>query len=196
MRVLAALGFAALIVGVVILLVQAFRQRRVWVWGVVAVVGFALIMIAGALLPPTPVGTSTPTPAALTPTPAPTSVGTPIPTPIFGGAKAYTDPSQRIDAAVGEEFVIALDSDPSTGYSWQPTYDTTLLLLEERVFQQAEGSGGLVGARGTESFRFKALHGAITDITLVYKRPWEQLSEGQTKKTFTVMMFTPVPTVR
>ena len=103
-----------------------------------------------------------------------------------GGAGTYTDAAQPISVKVGAEFVIAQESNPSTGYSWQPTYEMSELQLVERTFQQREGTGGTVGAGGTESFRFRALKGGSARLTLVYKRSWEQQSEGQITKVFTV----------
>lgn len=103
-----------------------------------------------------------------------------------GGETAYTDAGQPISAKVGGEFVIAQESNPSTGYSWQPTYDMTQLQLVERKFQQKEGASGRVGAGGTESFQFKALKTGNAQITLVYKRVWEEQSEGQKTEVFTV----------
>lgn len=103
-----------------------------------------------------------------------------------GGEMTYTDTSQPIGVRVGGEFTIALESNPSTGYSWQPTYEMDLLQLVEREFEQKKGTSGLVGAGGTESFRFKALQQGSTEITLTYRRSWEEQSEGQTTKVFAV----------
>lgn len=105
-----------------------------------------------------------------------------------GGAKTYTDAAQPISAKVGGEFVIAQESNPSTGYSWQPTYEMSQLQLVERTFQQKEGTSGMVGAGGTESCRFRALKDGNAQLTLVYKRAWEQQSEGQITKVFTVVI--------
>ena len=103
-----------------------------------------------------------------------------------GGATTYTDANQPINVKVGGEFIVALESNPSTGYSWQPTYEINLLQLAERKFEQKKGTSGLVGASGTESFRFRALQKGNTQVTLIYKRAWEEQSEGQTTKVFTV----------
>ena len=102
-----------------------------------------------------------------------------------GEIKTYTDPGQTIDIGVNQEFVIALGSNPTTGYSWQESYDNTILELVEKTYKPGEeAKQGLVGAGGVEYFRFKALETGKTEITLVYKRPWEE--EILDQKVFTI----------
>ncbi|MBA7631517.1 hypothetical protein ES703_39049 [subsurface metagenome] len=104
-----------------------------------------------------------------------------------GGVKTYTDSGQTIGISVNQEFVIALGSNPTTGYSWQVSHDETRLELvggESTYKQGKEAEQGAVGAGGIEYFRFKALKTGETKITLVYKRPWEE--EFLDQKVFTV----------
>ncbi len=100
-----------------------------------------------------------------------------------GKVQAYSDPSQTISVGTNQEFVVSLDSNPTTGYTWQDTHDEAMVKLVEKTYQQAEGAKG-VGAGGTEFFRFKALMAGKTTITLSYKRPWEQ--EIGKQRVFTV----------
>ena len=91
-----------------------------------------------------------------------------------GGAKTYTDTGQTISIGVDQEFVIALDSNPTTGYNWEESYDETMLRLVESKYELGKrAKQGVVGAGGTQYFRFKALKTGKTEITLAYKRPWE-----------------------
>ena len=100
--------------------------------------------------------------------------------------KTYTDSGQTINIDVGQEFVIALGSNPTTGYSWQESYDETVLELVEKKYEPGEeAEEGVVGAGGVEHFRFKALEEGETGITLTYKQPWEGGEIGETK-VFTV----------
>ena len=102
-----------------------------------------------------------------------------------GGVKTYTDSGQTISAGVNQEFVISLGSNPTTGYSWQESYDEAVLELVEKTYEWGEeAEQGLVGAGGVEFFRFKALKAGKTEITLVYKRTWEEGIADQ--KVFTV----------
>ncbi len=104
-----------------------------------------------------------------------------------GEVKTYTDSGQTIDISVNQEFVIALGSNPTTGYGWQESYDESILELVEKTYKPGEASKqGMVGAGGVEYFRFKPLKAGETEITLVYKRPWEEPTPQDVTKVFTV----------
>ena len=104
-----------------------------------------------------------------------------------GEVKTYTDSGQAISIGVNQEFVIALGSNPTTGYSWQESYDETMLELVEKTFKPGEeAEQDVVGAGGVEYFRFKTLKTGETEITLVYKRPWEEPTPQDITKVFTV----------
>ena len=97
-----------------------------------------------------------------------------------GGVKTYTDSTQTINTGTNQEFIIALDSNPTTGYSWQVSFDTTALELIEQTYELGEyAKEGIVGAGGTELFRFKALKSGDFQITFDYQRPWEDESIDQ-----------------
>ena len=94
--------------------------------------------------------------------------------------KTYSDSGQTIDIGVKQELVIALGSNPTTGYMWQESYDKSMLELVEKTYELGEeAKQGMVGAGGVDYFRFKALKTGETEITLVYKRPWEEESLAQ-----------------
>ena len=102
-----------------------------------------------------------------------------------GGVKAYTDSAQTINISTNQTFIIALDSNPTTGYSWQASYDESRLELVGKSYETNEQANqGVVGAGGVEYFQFKALKAGKTEVTLVYQRPWEEQSIDQ--KVFTV----------
>ena len=102
-----------------------------------------------------------------------------------GGIKTYTDSGRTIDIGVNQEFIIALGSNPTTGYSWQESYDDSLLQLVEKSYEMGKAAKqGAMGAGGVEYFQFKTLKTGETEITLVYKRPWEE--ESINRKVFTV----------
>ncbi|MBE9482692.1 MAG: protease inhibitor I42 family protein [Chloroflexi bacterium] len=102
-----------------------------------------------------------------------------------GEIKTYTDSGRTIDIGVNQEFIIALGSNPTTGYMWQASYDETMLELVENTYEPGEYvQQVVVGAGGTELFRFQALQVGQTEITMVYKRPWEE--EVLDQKVFTI----------
>ncbi len=101
--------------------------------------------------------------------------------------KAYSDSNQTIDIKTSKEFVIliALESNITTGYSWQASFDSTALELVEQTYELGEyAKEGMLGAGGTELYRFKALKSGTFQITFEYQRPWEDESIDQ--KTFTI----------
>ncbi len=71
----------------------------------------------------------------------------------------------------GQTLVISLESNPTTGYSWQPVFDAQH--LEQVGEAEFDPGSDLVGAGGVETFRFKALEPGTTTLTLNYLRPWE-----------------------
>jgi|GEM_PF-1299806 len=76
-----------------------------------------------------------------------------------------------IEVEAGQTFGFSLESNPTTGYSWQVQFDSEFLKLVESVF--VEGTSGLIGAPGHESFKFLALKEGQVDIKMIYKRSWE-----------------------
>ena len=108
------------------------------------------------------------------------------------GVKTYTDSGQTINIGTNQEFIIALASNPTTGYSWQASYDETMVELVEARYEIPEMEKhervkqGIVGGSGVEYFQFKALKAGKSEITLVYKRPWEE--ESLYQKVFTVII--------
>lgn len=95
----------------------------------------------------------------------------------------YINQTEPINTSVGEEFVIALDSNPASGYEWIANYDDSILDLTYEEYN-AEKCPGLVGAGGTYYFGFEALKKGKTEITLEYLRDLEEESIDQ--RIFTV----------
>ena len=105
-----------------------------------------------------------------------------------GEVKTYTDVGQTIDIGVNQEFVIALGANPTTGYDWEVSLDETILELVEKTYKPAEEAEEykVVGAGGVDYFRFKALKAGEAEITMVYKRSWEEPTVQDETKVFTV----------
>ncbi len=90
-----------------------------------------------------------------------------------GEVKTYTDPGKVIEVGVNQEFVIALESNPTTGYTWEENSDGTMLNLVSQDYVQDENEQEMVGVGGTESFSYRALKQGETEISLVYGQHWE-----------------------
>jgi predicted secreted protein len=85
--------------------------------------------------------------------------------------RTFDDPAQAVRVAAGERFAVRLETNPSTGYLWHPEVDDIYLELIEQTF---EPDGEAVGAAGYEVCSFRALASGETQVSLEYRRPWEQ----------------------
>ena len=70
----------------------------------------------------------------------------------------------------GQEFVIALTANPSTGYTWQAGKDDKVKYLSS---SQVNASNNAIGAAGTQELKFKAVATGTTTLELAYSRPFE-----------------------
>ena len=86
----------------------------------------------------------------------------------------FTAQSGAIAVVHGQTFLIALDANPTTGYSWSavPGFDTNLIAVEGSSFR---GPGEpLPGAGGTQIFVLRARAPGTTTLALGYARPFEK----------------------
>ncbi len=91
------------------------------------------------------------------------------------GDLTEADNGSRVTLEQGQELVITLESNPTTGYSWHVMEVDADVLKQvgEIEYKQATGSDGLVGAGGTETIRFEAVATGEATLTLGYFRSWE-----------------------
>lgn len=101
-------------------------------------------------------------------------------------AKTYTVDSKSVNTSVNEEFTIALESNPTTGYSWQNEYDKTKLNLVSDEYKAKVVKENIVGSGGTQYIKFKALKSGTTNVIFSYRRPWMQPSFEDKIQTFNV----------
>ena len=83
------------------------------------------------------------------------------------------DNGSRVNVKVGEQIVITLEDNPSTGYTWEAKdLDTGMFTIPgESTF--ISSNPGQVGSGGTLTLTFKAEKSGTGSLTLVYRRPWE-----------------------
>ena len=76
-----------------------------------------------------------------------------------------------------QEFILKLDSNPTTGYTWMLEDDKTPAGLEflgcRYTRTQAVGDRPLVGSGGIDSWAFKAVGKGAVHLNLQKVRPWE-----------------------
>jgi inhibitor of cysteine peptidase len=96
-----------------------------------------------------------------------------------------------IEVEVGQEFVIALESSPTTGYRWQfiDPLDEEILELVGSEYKGSEDER--VGAGGEEVLTFRAISQGETRIAVGYKRPWERNAPLAKTRTFAVVVRPP-----
>ena len=104
-----------------------------------------------------------------------------------GTSLTNADNGKQITAKTGETLTLTLDSNPTTGYSWQVLEINNTILVQQGdpEYKQALGTEGLVGSGGTETFRFNAAGAGTTTLKLGYMRPWESVPPIET---FTVQV--------
>ncbi len=94
------------------------------------------------------------------------------------------DSGTAIAMSAGDRIDVSLEANPSTGYTWElvPSEDDVL-----RQVGEAEYLAGseLFGAPGRMTFSFECANPGVTELTLVYHRPWESV---EPLRTFTVIV--------
>ena len=75
---------------------------------------------------------------------------------------------------VNENFHIALDSNPTTGFQWQVAKVSDQSVLQFVGTEYKAPESGLVGAGGKQILTFKALKEGKATVTLEYVRSWEK----------------------
>lgn len=92
-------------------------------------------------------------------------------------AAGIAEDGKQIELRQGQILVITLASNPTTGYSWAVANVDTALLAQagDPVYREADAQKTpLVGAGGSETFRFAASAVGSTTLRLEYRRPWEK----------------------
>jgi inhibitor of cysteine peptidase len=84
------------------------------------------------------------------------------------------DLGKTVEINVGEQIVIQLEGNPTTGYTWEASDLDGSLLQQVGDPQFKSSSPGLVGAGGTVILTFKAIKAGSTVLNLAYHRPWEK----------------------
>jgi inhibitor of cysteine peptidase len=83
------------------------------------------------------------------------------------------DVGRLITLGVGEELVIKLECNPSTGYEWLLT-NAKNSVLSSRGKPTYTQRRAMPGAGGIESWNFRAAVAGAETLKLEYQRPWEK----------------------
>ena len=98
------------------------------------------------------------------------------------------DNGKTVKVAVGGTVILTLESNPTTGFSWEKTdkVDKDILKLEKNDYKQNPNPNGMVGVGGRTVIVYRALKKGKARIALTYMQPWEPDSKFNTDYTVTV----------
>lgn len=88
--------------------------------------------------------------------------------------RLFTDSSKPVEVKKGEDFILAAESNPATGYTWEVAGAAGAPQLKFIGSNYQPAKPGTVGQAGVEWFRFLALDLGETEIRLDYRRAWEK----------------------
>jgi inhibitor of cysteine peptidase len=85
------------------------------------------------------------------------------------------DDGSTVQLAIGGQLIVALQSNPTTGFGWSvgETSDPQLEVQGEPAYVPAGSTTQVVGAGGTEVFTFDAKDKGTAKLVLEYKRDFE-----------------------
>ncbi len=98
----------------------------------------------------------------------------------------------QVTVELGQTFPVTLESNPSTGYSWEWIDDPNSIVEQvgQAEFISRETDDPFtIGAGGWEVFTFQAVSPGQMTLELVYRRPWEESTEPL--KTFSLHVTVP-----
>jgi len=92
-------------------------------------------------------------------------------------------PGDAISVPTDTAFTIVLDANPTTGYQWTLTDagDPSVVTPEGSEYRQEPDSEDMVGAGGTETWKFRSGQAGSTTLMLTYARPFAPDENPQTE---------------
>lgn len=84
-----------------------------------------------------------------------------------------SDNGSQVTLNRSQTIVIALEANPTTGYTWEVA-EVNASILRQAGEIEFQPNSSLVGAGGVQSIRLYALAKGQTQLKLVYHRPWEK----------------------
>jgi len=91
------------------------------------------------------------------------------------------------NCTLNKAFSISVPSNPSTGYSWDASFNSSFLRLKRKRFRRDRSKPErMVGVGGTTTFVFVPIKEGETTLTLRYGRTWE--NQGVEKRTYRIVI--------
>ncbi|MCX5681779.1 MAG: protease inhibitor I42 family protein [Candidatus Omnitrophica bacterium] len=108
------------------------------------------------------------------------------PSPVMLSSQGET--ATAIETNIGNDIMIALESNRTTGYEWQlaePLNDGILAFIKSKYIPSQTN---LIGAEGKEIWTFQALKEGKTNFSFIYVRPWEKGIAPAARKIFVIVI--------
>jgi inhibitor of cysteine peptidase len=109
---------------------------------------------------------------------------------ICAGVYLHSRPSEKsikgIRVNVGDDFIIMLKSNRTTGYEWQIDKPLDGNAIGQEGLKYVPSDTGLVGSGGIEEWKFIAKKSGRSKIFFKYVRPWEKGVPPVEKKVFEI----------
>jgi inhibitor of cysteine peptidase len=138
---------------------------------------FIIMICIGAVLV---AGCTQPTPPA-TPTPTASITATPSPTPSQIGPTppAYdeSDNGKTETLPLGTSFIVMLQENPTTGYSWNVSVTDGLKITNDTFIPP---TSGLIGAGGVHTWNVLTTKTGLQEFSGIYMRPFENVTGNET----------------
>ncbi len=83
-------------------------------------------------------------------------------------------PKATVEVTLGQNAVITLESNHTTGFRWELAAPLDRTKLEFVDTNYVTGGSGLIGAGGQEVWTFKTINSGTTEVALKYIQPWEK----------------------
>jgi inhibitor of cysteine peptidase len=104
------------------------------------------------------------------------------------GLEEHNNSARVINANVGKEFIITLESNRTTGFEWQLSKPLDKNIIQLLNSEYKVGETKLIGSGGKEIWVFKAIGAGKTTISFKYVRPWEKDNPPIKEEFFTIII--------
>ena len=95
---------------------------------------------------------------------------------------------KTVNIAVGGTLTVTLDSNVTTGYSWELKEIGDTDVLQKTDNKYVAPANGAIGAGGKEVWTFKALAAGTSTLTMYYSQPWAGGQKGAKIFSLTVVV--------
>jgi TolB protein len=92
---------------------------------------------------------------------------------------------QNVTVPEGNEVIVRLPENPTTGYSWNVTVSPGLAVTGDR-YEPNSTSGMLLGGGGIHTWSLVPEHPGIFTFSGIYMRPWENVTGTEERYTLTI----------